>query len=1151
MQELRSSPRFFVRAAAAALGLSAACVYAQSVLKFEVEHYTTPKDAWQVDRSSDAKWNLWSTDSNAKQKWSEGVVFQSPLIMEDRKTPEEGAPVLHTRITDIPNGKYLVELTTVGRGLALSFDAGKTWEHKRARSLGAHRITDGVFELWVDDRYALADPERRGSTYYDAIVFTPILEASNGIVNGGFEAIADGVPVGWSAWSRKRGAATWASDEGVKHGGARSVRVEHTDQRDWALTNAAMFAVEPKQIFTVSAWVKTEAEAGSDGNVSIAVVAFGNGERISWSIGSASASGTNDWTELRSSFRVPARCDQVQVRFTGAAPLKAWLDDVTLKPGMPPRLQRPQVNGWAKQRVVEKLDRGVVAAPTQDGKVYVGWRLLDADPRDIAFHVYRQAKGAAPQRLTKAPLTKTTDFVDAAAAPGQACEYWVRTVLGNSEGAPSRRASVCEPDGYVSIKLDGEHQFQKVGIADLDGDGRWDFVIKQPHENIDPANSYWYKSPETYKLEAYGADGGFLWRYDLGWAVERGIWYSPYVVFDLDGDGKAEVAAKTGEGDPRSEDGRVREGAEYVTIIDGMSGREVCRAAWPSREGIRNYNLQSRNQICVAYLDGKTPCLIVARGTYGTIKLTALQLRRGKLEELWAWDNRNEPGWYRAQGAHIMHAADVDGDGREEVVIGSAVVDDNGVGLWSTGFGHPDFCYVGDIDPARPGLELFYGIEPRRKDSALCLVDAKTGEVIWALQEATNHVGSDGMCADIDAAYPGLECHANDIDRERKFAQSWIFSAGGQLLSQEEKGTMSRPVFWDADLQKELVRGSHIVDFHGGRHAPDIKGRVVTFADVLGDWREEIITTLPGEMRVYTTTIPAADRRVCLMQDPIYRLDVAIAAMGYWAAPMLSYCPSGETAALSLRFGAGKLTPGKTLTGELVVVAPASRALAGRLALDAGDSATLTCEQSDVAAPAGGVLRIPLQLKPGFAAQPLANHPPVRVRASLTPAGGGEPLQAQAAIPVADVPLTGTPMVQAEDLAGQGGGKVKTRNDKLASVGNAISHWDQKGHWLEWRIELPAAGDYHFAIRYSAPHESVRDLLVDSRPLTGAERLRFPPSGGFGGAASDNWAHLPVRAADGKLAVLRLDKGAHTIRMTNVCGKGLNLDYLAFIPARQ
>ncbi len=584
-------------------------------------------------------------------------------------------------------------------------------------------------------------------------------------------------------------------------------------------------------------------------------------------------------------------------------PGSAYYDCLTFRP-VPPRVEKPKVQGFAGNRVTELMDRGLVAVPCGQGRVYVGWRLLASDPPKAAFNLYRST-GGKMVRLNDHPLTATTDFVDTTAPAETQCTYTVRVVTPNGEQpvSPSAVATASpEARNYLAIELDPGVTVQKVGIGDLDGDGRYDYVIKQPQDNIDPALPWWTPSPDTYKLEAYTLGGRRLWRNDLGWAIERGIWYSPMITFDFDGDGKAEVAAKTGEGDPRGEDGRVETGPEWVTIFDGATGRELARDDWPSRKtrGEKyNYNLASRNQMCVAYLDGKTPCLIVNRGTYTTIRLVAYQFHTGRLEKLWSWDSREETGRgrYNSQGAHIMHAADVDGDGRDEVIYGSAVVDDNGNGLWTTGFGHPDFCFVGDIDPERPGLEIFYGIEPRREDAGLCLADAATGEILWKLAEPTNHVGTDGMCADIDPRYPGSECHAADLDRERHFARAWLFSARGELLSKERQGRMSQPVFWDSDPQRELLRGSSVCDFQGENHPGKIEGRLVAIADVLGDWREEIITSLPGELRIYTTTIPAADRRVALMQDPIYRIDVAVAAMGYYAAPMLSYDMATTSAA--------------------------------------------------------------------------------------------------------------------------------------------------------------------------------------------------------------------------------------------------------------
>ena len=206
------------------------------------------------------------------------------------------------------------------------------------------------------------------------------------------------------------------------------------------------------------------------------------------------------------------------------------------------------VDGLAQERgsmpICEELDRGLVAQPTEDGCVYVGWRLLNNDPEGVAFNVYRSIGTAAAQKLNREPIQQSTNFIDSTVTPGTQATYLVRTVTNGREGSPSEEASIGPRDKvspYLCIKLDGDHTFQKVGIADLNGDGRYDFVIKQPNANIDPYVEYWKPSPDTYKIEAYLHNGRLLWRHDLGWAIERGIWYSPYVVYDLNGDGKAEI----------------------------------------------------------------------------------------------------------------------------------------------------------------------------------------------------------------------------------------------------------------------------------------------------------------------------------------------------------------------------------------------------------------------------------------------------------------------------------------------------------------------------------------------------------------------------------------------------------------------------------
>lgn len=574
-------------------------------------------------------------------------------------------------------------------------------------------------------------------------------------------------------------------------------------------------------------------------------------------------------------------------------PGPAYIDTITLTPWPRPKL-KPRVEGHAKTRVSEKLDRGLVALPSPEG-VYLSWRLLSDDPAGTAFHVYRADGDGAPVRLTREPVALTTDFTHkGAATPGST--YFLRAVTGDGEGAPSRdaiRGDSAKSAAFVRIRLEGTNTFQKVAVTDLDGDGRYDFVIKSPNTNIDPWHKYWKPSPGTYKIEARKADGALLWRNDLGWGIEQGIWYSPYIAADLDGDGKAEVAAKIGEGDPRDGDGRVTKGPEWLVVWDGLTGKERARAPWPDRSAFgtddRAYNYASRNQLAIAYLDGRTPCIIALRGTYTAMRADAYDFDGKTLRPLWQYSDDEAGPDYRGQGAHFTHAADVDADGREEVILGSAVLDDNGSPLWSTWLGHPDHCYVGDIDPRRPGLEIYYGIETRQPRSGMCLVDAATGQILWGWDKPTKHIHGHGLCSDLDPAHPGSECYGADSADHKPTGDRWLWNSQGKILSREvDLGFGARAAYWDADPQRELILKNRISDFGGQAHPGELDGAWILTADVFGDWREEIITSIAGEIRIYSTTIPAKDRRITLMQDPIYRADVTMCTMGYPQVPMTS-----------------------------------------------------------------------------------------------------------------------------------------------------------------------------------------------------------------------------------------------------------------------
>jgi len=536
---------------------------------------------------------------------------------------------------------------------------------------------------------------------------------------------------------------------------------------------------------------------------------------------------------------------------------------------------------------VEKINRGLIAVEREDGSVFLSWRLFDGDPEDIAFRIRRRPELAEDSTLlTKGKSYRLTSFVDKNIEKnmvGKTYIYELHTIgRKRDSGSPKRADQVTititgRPRSYISIPLKGDYDFQKVGIGDLDGDGTYEFIIKQPNFNTDPYQKpgYWKKSSTTYKLEAYRLDGTMMWRYDMGWSIEAGIWYSPWIVYDIDGDGKAEVYCKAGEGDPRDEKGLVQSGPEYLIKLDGQTGKVVSRAAWLSREEYPSYNYYCRNFLTVAYLDGKTPSLIMQRGTYNLIKTKALDK---DFNQIWYWQSPQEKEKYHGQGAHGLITADIDADGRDELVIGSAVLDEYGKGIWTTEMGHPDVIYVADIDPDNPGLEIFYGIEPRQKTDAICVVDAKTGRKLWAHKEPSRHIHGQGMAGDILADSPGMEVYAG----ERDLKQRWLYSSKGKLIEYFEEGTLSpRPVWWDADPQKEVVVSGAIRDW-GAEAIQPIEGRIIAVVDCLGDYREEVISSLKGELRIYTTSIPSSDRRVCLMQDHQYRLGVVAQTMGYY-----------------------------------------------------------------------------------------------------------------------------------------------------------------------------------------------------------------------------------------------------------------------------
>ncbi|MBO7538086.1 MAG: rhamnogalacturonan lyase [Prevotella sp.] len=584
----------------------------------------------------------------------------------------------------------------------------------------------------------------------------------------------------------------------------------------------------------------------------------------------------------------------------------------------------------------EHLNRGVVAI-RHGQQVIVSWRILTSDAPGQAFDIYRDG-----EKLNRAPLTKGGTFFIDEKPLLKTATYEVRG--GSINGRYVLQGDA--PDDYLTIQLqkpaDGEipeslrtdnrmsafgwqyrYSANDASVGDVDGDGQYEIILKW-----DPSNSHdnahdGYTGPTLF--DCYRLDGTLLWRIDLGINIRSGAHYTPFIVYDLDGDGKAEMMVRTSDGtrdgkgkvigdseaDSRHKGpdkiGRILTGKEYITVFNGLTGEAMDTKPYiPERGDPRGWgdekaNRSDRMLAAVGYLDGKKASAIFCRGYYTRSVLAAWDWDGKELKSRWVFDTNN-PEWasYAGQGNHNLRVADVDGDGCDEITYGSMAVDHDGRGLYNTGMGHGDAIHLMAFDPKSRELQVWDCHENKRDGSDFR--NARTGEVIFKVPSKSD-VGR-AMAADIDPTNPGVEMWSADSHGIRNLNGEVINTAkdpndpqhnnymmlGGRWLP------MNFGIWWDGDLLREMLDRGRVSKYNWQNNTiddivifPDIvfnngtKSNPCLSADILGDWREEVIARTPdsSELRIFVSPIPTDYRINCLMEDIPYRLSVATQNVGY------------------------------------------------------------------------------------------------------------------------------------------------------------------------------------------------------------------------------------------------------------------------------
>ena len=593
----------------------------------------------------------------------------------------------------------------------------------------------------------------------------------------------------------------------------------------------------------------------------------------------------------------------------------------------------------------ERLNRGVVAVRSGD-RVVVSWRTLSSDAKGQPFDVYRNGEKLNASPLTTGGTMLIDEHPLPGAATyevrGGGCDGSYTLAAGAPDGYIA--IPLQKPDGGTTP--DGRsftYSANDASVGDMDGDGQYELVLKWDPSNARDNAHDGFTGPTLF--DCYRLDGTLLWRIDMGVNIRSGAHYVPFIVGDFDDDGRAEMMVRTADGTrdaqgkvigdstadhrhrptgeaqaPKPEKewgkynrrerpmtGRILTGPEYITVFNGLTGEAMDSKPYipqrgnPMDWGDSYANRADRMLAAAGYLDGRRLSGIFCRGYYTRTVIAAWDWDGKELKSRWTFDT-NEPQWadYAGQGNHNLRVADVDGDGCDEITYGSMAVDHDGRGLYNTRMGHGDAIHLMAFDPKSTRLQVWDCHENRRDGSDLR--DAATGEVIFQIP-SNSDVGR-CMAADIDPTNPGVEMWSSDSHGIRNIRGEVIGSAkdpddpqhqqhlalGGRHLS------INFGIWWDGDLLRELLdRGAvtkydwtdktirEVERFEGIVFNNGTKSNPALAADILGDWREEVVARTPdsSELRIFVSTIPTEHRINCLMEDIPYRLSTAAQNVGY------------------------------------------------------------------------------------------------------------------------------------------------------------------------------------------------------------------------------------------------------------------------------